>query len=1092
MKNFKFLSSLALAGMLSTSLVGTAMAATTTTKYFGTYNPGQLVEGKTVVPFLLASAKDSVTINELRELGGFTSITSYNGTTGITGVTEVRNGDTFVAGGTTYSVVIYGDLTGETSVVDLQDVAKAAKIAVHPKDYTDLETEAANVVRDGKVDLQDVARLAKFAAGTLKEDLTSLEAPEASYEYTVTINKDGKTGIINKNNQATSKATVKVGKDLAEPTNVQIVVELDGTKYTLSNLHQIPAHQTEYTFDLDNSAGISALVAAVNDGTVTAKLVDNKGTVLSAFNFGIYTTVPTSTNAHAKRTGTLKGTLSLDAYGITDVTKVYYDKVNYGAAGTSTHLADSDIDAEHSTVKSLSLSGNKLDNKEIYTDLTNGQAYDIYYVVEDAYGNRSSKYGPIHMTKDTTDVQTKASVVNVKSPDFTKTKFADARYSWELSDKSNGVGETFQVNLYRNNTLVSTWTHQIGSSMDVALSTLIGSESNFVEGDYHITVCHLGDDKFEDSNVEASSVQSTRKVAPVDANSIKFEVTTDEDGNPVKKVVWDSNYSKDDGYSYSVLLYKYVSGKPVLQNSDEQHPYTTSEKELVFGKDSVPGLVDNEVYEVKVIVNAPKYMDKLDSDAAKSNGFYLVSNANFTFDQVTENSVRVHVANPPAIGDRVPTYTVEVDRVTGDAYAPYEIVKTVTAKTDKDGYFVIDGLQPGTEYKFRFTIDVEGVASGKSGFLPTSTSVTTKQTLPSLENLTVVSGTETAAGQISKDATYLYISGVKYKIADLASYPAALGEVNTLLTSHDLLEDDVFSYTPGKLVVKLGNKSSSRSFTQALDVLELTGDGYQRVITSSAAKKVVLKGDGALFGSLANITADTIELNNGVIVDTATNKPVTVEPGTITMDGMTATVSAETVMKKTAANAYDVVPNDGSNDITFVDTKSEPVKLTFVNNDSKTHTQSGTINVTAKGNVEINGEMNIQSNINVNITDGTFTAGHELTGTKNVTVTNTAAGANTVVTAKLAKLPEADYVLTSATECKEYTIEDDETALVRMGVYAANDFKADKEAKLAKFNEYIASFGLNGTHATITVNGADVTFTFDSTAVVSNHVLKNI
>ena len=225
---------------------------------------------------------------------------------------------------------------------------------------------------------------------------------------------------------------------------------------------------------------------------------------------------------------------------------------------------------------------------------------------------------------------------------------------------------------------------------------------------------------------------------------------------------------------------------------------------------------------------------------------------------------------------------------------------------------------------------------------------------------------------------------------------------------------------------------------------------------------------------------------------TATNKPVTVEPGTITMDGMTVTVVAETTMKKTAANTYDVVPNDGSNDITFVDTKSEPVKLTFVNNDSKTHTQSGTINVTAKGNVEINGEMNIQSNINVNITDGTFTAGHELTGTKNVTVTNTAAGANTVVTAKLAKLPEAGYVLTSATECKEYTIEDDEAALVRMGVYASNDFKADKEAKLAKFNDYIASFGLNGTHATITVSGADVTFTFGSGAVVSNHVLKNI
>ena len=130
-KKLKIVSSIALAGMLVTRSLGMSRALAAETPDYET-NPvaiyRKLVEGKTVVPFVLANKDDVVTVKEVVENDLFAGkVVTFNGTAIPALDTVVGTGDKFTTvDGTEYTVIVYGDVDGDgkVGVLDALQVEK--------------------------------------------------------------------------------------------------------------------------------------------------------------------------------------------------------------------------------------------------------------------------------------------------------------------------------------------------------------------------------------------------------------------------------------------------------------------------------------------------------------------------------------------------------------------------------------------------------------------------------------------------------------------------------------------------------------------------------------------------------------------------------------------------------------------------------------------------------------------------------------------------------------------------------------------------------------------------------------------------------
>ena len=265
MKKFRFLSSLTVAGMLTAGIMGTASAATPV----GLFAKGELVEDAAVVPFVLESKEDKVTVESLKETYNATNITGdKNGVVG--------TGTTFNVEGTTYTALVYGDVDGDGKISTTDAVQIQMNIAGQ-KELTKTQQEAGNVIRKegSKLTTTDAVNIQLFVSEGKAIPDAKPEKEKVETSCTVTMADP----YINTENVSSAKATITMNPILTEGRTASLyLVGADGSnKQELQSGIPIKANTTkdELTF-----TGLSTLPK----GTSTLRLISTPdGEILAEF-----------------------------------------------------------------------------------------------------------------------------------------------------------------------------------------------------------------------------------------------------------------------------------------------------------------------------------------------------------------------------------------------------------------------------------------------------------------------------------------------------------------------------------------------------------------------------------------------------------------------------------------------------------------------------------------------------------------------------------------------------------------------------------------------------------------------------------------
>ncbi len=186
-KDYKFLKSLALTGILATSILGTVAYADTEnkdvkTEPIGIFNK-LVTDTKNVVPFVLTNRQDYISKKDIEENNEFQNKkVTFNREVGED--TILHTGDTFKVDGTTYTILIYGDVN-QDGYVDVFD-ALTIQENVFECNLSDTQKVAANVIiADGsEMDVFDALAIQQYS-GEFRETIPD-KIPEKEETQTPT------------------------------------------------------------------------------------------------------------------------------------------------------------------------------------------------------------------------------------------------------------------------------------------------------------------------------------------------------------------------------------------------------------------------------------------------------------------------------------------------------------------------------------------------------------------------------------------------------------------------------------------------------------------------------------------------------------------------------------------------------------------------------------------------------------------------------------------------------------------------------------------------------------------------------------------
>ncbi len=1074
-KKFKIVSTVALAGMLLTSSLGinrvNAADLNAEVEDNFTTNPvavyRKLVEGKTVVPFVLANRDDILTVKDVVESDIFAGkVSTINGVAVSSLNMRVGTGaKVTTTDGTEYTIIVYGDVNGDGELSG-GDTYLVERYASSLQDLNDVQREAADVGRnDGAIGGADSYRMKRYKVGLetqLMDNLPEKEEVVEDSNYSITLN-DGVA--INNQNQTKNKLSVSLKKTLDEAITLKMVAsDNDNTTADKESLITIPAHTDYY----ESKEGEYIDLSTLAEGNITINLYDEDEKIVATVQVVKNTTEPKVTNVVANRTSTRNATLSLEKMGASDITKIKY---MYEA------LDGSDTPAVTELTKSADIQNNKLDGLTIATDLDTDVAYKVYFVVENQYGSQSGIKEAI-IAKDNASVKQATKLAKVEVPDLTDlTGNEDANFTF-VKDENDKDSHTYIATLYKDGAPIS---EQETGNEYVSFKTEIEKAGT---GTYKVSVVVKGDTKGEkETNSEATVSEE------VTVTSLKAVEGLTMEKNDEGKVIlsWDNPNGKDDFKAYEIDLYK-------LDTEGEEKfvetiaPCANDKNEV----DVSASIGNNTIYYARVrVIQNDNQMATVSSTEVTSNQFYKVEKPQVTSAKKGSTSIKFNVS-PIEIPNKEVEYKIEVHTVnfSGDPTKPlYTKVDTKTVTIDENDQVTVDGLNPTTYYAFRLIATVEGNEvnseySDPISTLPVFNSVEKTDTLEEAE--------EAGSNKVAISGNEIVMNGVHYDTNTITELQPAKNVIAGLKAGDVVTMDDDATVVSLDLDGGASAQDHTRDFGSvfANSTVEITNNDYSKTITGDF-KALTLKGTGAIYTVTGATVKTPIVLTNGVEVAVEATKDCKVEAGaTVKINKVEVTTSEDVNLEANAGKDLVVTANTVANDLTFVNSTAGSATITFEGEPDNTSEQKGTITIkTEGGSVEVKSlGVNVSAEMKVEVTNGTATiTDPSLTGNKEVTVSAAEGEESTVFAVTEMKAPEVLKTngKLSEIELKDYT--DDE---IRTTFGDKNDEMS--QADVIAVREYINSFGVNGKGVKVSVGEDLASVTIVLTEAAQNLTIGNL
>lgn len=1040
----KIISSLALAGILTASVLGANVNASTADEYVkpvGVYK--QLIAGKTVVPYVFENSDLKVTVKDVKNEFGNIELVNGNAVTDENYV--MKTGETFKANGVEYTVVIYGD-ANKTGEVSTRDALKIQELALN-ENADSIEKLVSDLDVNGEISTLDALRVQQFVLGkaTVVKEVPPAEEPEIDSIYTVSVNDNG---YINAQTASSTVIKISVSETFDELKRLTIkLTDIEGNEARVSV--KLNAHTNYVEQSLSSSTtGFTNLV----DGKITGQLLE-RDKVVGSFTTEKNTTVPNAIKVLTNRVNTKSATLSLDACGDSDIVKVYY-KVQ---KTSEPELDDGD---EDELVNTIEVSGNSISNVTVANDLETKEAYKVYYMLENSYGSKSAIKSVV-ITSDSEDVTKAEKVEEITAPDLAKVEGdKKAEFSWEgIQDKD------YIAILYKDGKAVAEKTAKNDSGTKI---TVDFKAEMATEGTYKIAVYVPASDSEEASEITESAEVKVAKLATV--TDLKF---VNEDNKIMLK--WANSNNKDSFKDYTIKLYTInEKGEEVL--SYTVSPAVTSDKNEV---EVTSHIEVNKIYVAKVMLNPIKnQLASIASDETVSEQFYIVGTPSIRPAETLENEVTLN-ATGISINGKTATYKVNIYDV-NESGSPEEaeyIFKSTKDVELKDGKIVIDGLESNSPYVFKLVAVIDGkeVESDYSDVV---------RTIPELKSLTIVGKQEDAkeAGKVfSVDADTIVMEEKTIDLSDYNSTKLA----NAMKIINVLKAGDVVTIENEKIILKLDGGASASDASRNLSslsglekiTLEIESNDFNKIITTPQVKEVILRGTNSIF-TVEDVNAEKITLTDGVEVVGEKTFTVTAN-STVIINGAKVTTEKETEIAA-GTNKLTVTVNEEVNNLVFENKKGTKLTIDFVGLPDHTSVQSGSIVIKSNGGkVTVKSDTaNVNAELTVEVNAGDVDIKSQpLTGDKNVTVTLAKGESSTINALSATKAPVA---------LSNVSVDITDEELLKLPNV--------NEDNLADVKEFLASFGLGGTNATITTGtNNEVTITFTSvTNAINGLVIKNL
>ena len=1050
-KKLKIVSSLALAGMLVTGGfgVGKVFADSTSdslTNPVGIYN--KLVQGRTVVPYVLANKDDRLTVKDITESDIFKGNVSTVDGTAVTDQSKlVGTGDVIkTTDGKEYTVVLYGDVDGNGGATGI-DALRILDASAGNITLTDVEREAADVQNDGNLNSIDALYLQEFVVGNhgVITNLPETEEEVVDSNYTFSIKDAGYVNSVNQN-----AVTLKIDLDevLAEDTEFDLVI----------------SDEDEKTADVETTVNIgknlvSTETGAINlsglsEGTITVTMKDKEGNVVGQYKMEKNIVLPEATNVNTNRTGTRTATLSLEKCGESGITKVKY------VVKRLTDPADTAPTKVEDLTNTINASNGKVENVQVADNLDTKVAYTVYYVLENEYGSQS-EIKSVVIASDDNSVKAEKALKEVVAPDLTKTD--SAAFSWG-EDENYDSSKTYIATLYKDGEPI--YVEEINGSETTPEFTAKMNEN----GKYKVSVVVKGNDEGTSTNSPATESEEVTVSTLAAVSDVKIENT--DDGIMLS---WNNPNGKEEFKEYSISLYSINDkGEEVLVADD-----ITCENDQ--NKVDITGEIEtNTIYVAKVnVVALDGQMAVLTPEEVTSNQFYLVE-APIMANAVRGTESITFGINPITIPNKSVEYKVEVydvDTTWNNDYdrPKYTIKTTKNVTVNNENKITIDGLNSLDTYAFKLVAVVDGneVKSAYSAEI---------QTLPEINNITV--GTiddakKENSAKIAADDNSLYINGVTYAAVN-NELDAARKVVKNLLPGDVVTVNDDASNVEIKLGGTADNEArdfGNTDFAKSTVVLE--NNNFNKTI-SGTFKSLTLKGAGTIFDvdgvTIADENEGQLVITDGVEV--SGDNYYTVESNAeVTINKVNVSTSDEMKLVAEGKDLAVVVEKGVTSDVVFENATEGDAVIAFIGDDTFTAEQAGTITIKSVGGkvTVLSSQVNVSADIKVEVNKGEVDITEPaLTGDKEVSVS--ADKDNPAIVTAVSKTDAPDAVInyyddendTSAFELKDYT---DEEIKEMFGV--------EKQEDIIAIDEYISSFGLNGTGATLEVEAGNVvTITF--------------